>query len=46
MMIGIAAAVPIFLTSSGIPTDVGGGATAVVIAGLAAKLMNQVEDEL
>lgn len=43
---GLAAAVPIFLSTSGVPSDVGAGATAVVVAAAVAKLMNTVEDEL
>lgn len=46
MVIGFAAALPIFLTTSGIPADVGGGGAVIAITGLVAKAMNLVEDEL
>lgn len=43
---GLAAAVPIFLSTSGLPADVGAGATAVVVAAAAAKFANLADDYL
>lgn len=46
VLLGLCAAVPIFLTTSGIPADVGAGATALAVATAVAKFVNLAEDEL
>jgi hypothetical protein len=46
VVLGICAAVPIFLTTSGLPADVGAGATAIAVAATVAKFANLAEDEL
>lgn len=46
VVLGLCAALPIFLTTSGIPADVGAGATAIAVATVAAKIANLAEDEL
>lgn len=43
---GLAAAVPVFLTTSGIPGDVGAGATALAVTAAVAKFMNLAKDIL
>lgn len=44
--IGLCAAVPIFLTTSGIPSDVGAGAALLTAATVTGKFMNLAEDQL
>lgn len=46
VVLGLCAAVPIFLTTSGVPADVGAGATALAVATAVAKFMNLADDEL
>lgn len=46
VVLGLAAAVPIFLSTSGLPSDVGAGATAVAVAAAAAKFANLADDYL
>lgn len=46
VVLGLAAAVPIFLSTSGLPADVGAGATAVAVAAAAAKFANLADDYL
>lgn len=46
VVLGMCAAVPIFLTTSGIPQDVGAGAALLAGATIAAKFMNLAKDEL
>lgn len=43
---GAAAAVPVFLATSGVPGDVGAGATALAVAAAVTKFMNLALDEL
>jgi hypothetical protein len=43
---GLCVAVPIFLTTSGIPSDVGAGAALLTVATVTGKFMNLAEDEL
>ncbi len=43
---GICAAVPVFLSTSGLPGDVGAGAVALAVATTLAKFMNLAQDEL
>lgn len=43
-ILGLCAAVPVFLATSGWPADVGAGATAVAVAAAIAKVMNTVDD--
>jgi acid phosphatase family membrane protein YuiD len=43
---GAAAAVPVFLATSGIPGDVGAGATALAVAAAVTKFMNLALDEI
>lgn len=45
-LLGAAAAVPVFLTTSGTPGDVGAGATALAVAATVTKFMNLAKDEL
>lgn len=44
--LGLAAAVPIFLSTSGVPADVGAGATAIAVAAAVAKFANLADDYL
>ncbi len=46
VVLGMCAAVPIFLTTSGLPADVGAGATAIAVATVVAKFANLADDEL
>ena len=46
VVLGLCAAVPIFLSTSGVPADVGAGATAIVVAAAAAKFANLADDYL
>lgn len=46
VVLGLCAALPIFLTTSGIPADVGAGATVLAVAAGVAKFANLAEDEL
>lgn len=46
VVLGLCAAVPIFLSTSGIPSDVGAGAAAIAVAAGVAKFMNLADDEL
>lgn len=43
---GAAAAVPVFLATSGLSGDVGAGATALAVAAAVTKFMNLALDEL
>lgn len=43
---GLAAAVPVFLSTSGISGDVGAGATALAVATVVTKFMELAKDEL
>jgi len=46
VVLGLCAAVPVFLTTSGIPGDVGAGAALLTVATVTGKFMNLAEDEL
>lgn len=46
VVLGLAAAVPVFLTTSGVPGDVGAGATALAVATIVAKFANLADDYL
>lgn len=45
-VLGICAAVPIFLTTSGVEQNVGAGAAVLTVATVTAKFMNLAKDEL
>lgn len=45
-VLGVCVAVPIFLTTSGVPQDVGAGAAVLAVATVTAKFMNLAKDEL
>lgn len=45
-VLGLCAAVPVFLATSGVPGNVGAGATALAVAAVVAKFMNLAKDEL
>lgn len=46
VVLGICAAIPIFLTTSGTPADVGAGATLIAVTAVVAKFANLADDEL
>lgn len=46
VVLGVCAAIPIFLTTSGLPADVGAGATVVAVAATVAKFAHLADDEL
>ncbi len=46
VLLGLCAAVPVFLSTSGVSGDVGAGAVALTVATVVAKFMNLAQDEL